>query len=138
MAYCDRDNVEDRFGNSNVAAWADLDNDEDAAKILARITAAIVAADADIDDLLRGGMYTIPFDEPPPQAIIGISADLAGVWLYENRGIQDYNPETGAVVHRLKYADDRAWKKLRRIVAGQITLDLTLLDEVVPLVEDDS
>ena len=52
MAYSVRSDVEMIFGVTNVAAWADLDNDKDPAKIQARIDA--------IRELGVGGWQSAP------------------------------------------------------------------------------
>ena len=124
MSYCARADIESVFGVENVKQWADLDNDEVSTKIAARITAAIAYAQAEVDDRLRGGPYTPPLDEPPPSVITDIAAKLAGVWMYENRGVRDYNPDTGEAEHRLTFQKDDAEKKLREIRVGLRRLDL--------------
>lgn len=137
MAYCTRANIEAWFGKANVARWADLDNYGVTSDISARITAAITYADALIDARLLGGPYDIPFTSPP-ELIKQTSARLAGVWLYEGRGVQDVNSETGAPEHRLKHHADAALKLLDDIRRGRFRFDLdeaTAIPEVIT--EDD-
>ena len=55
MAISDRDDLEGMFGVDNIAQWADLDNNQNAANILTRITAAVDYAEAEVYDRLRGG-----------------------------------------------------------------------------------
>lgn len=135
MAYCEKQDVYDMFGQVNVSKWADLDNDKDSEKIDARIDRAINWGESEVESLLRRSVYDLPItnvqDEVPAE-ITHITASLAGVYLYENRGIQDFNPETGQVVHRLAYIKDRAMKMIRQILAGQRDLDATKVVDGVP------
>ena len=114
MSYCQRSDIEDIFGVTNVAQWADLDNDEKAAKITARIARAIAVADAEVDSRLRGSPLTVPVVDSAgdtPVLITDVAARLAGVWLYENRGVQDA-PEDSNGEHRLSGHRRRAEKQL--------------------------
>lgn len=127
--YIAQSNIEDVFGSVNVSKWADLDNDADAAKIAARIAKAIAWAENEIDDRLRGGPYILPIVKGTspsmtvPLAIIDTAANLAGVWLYENRGVQDFDQETGMAHHRLEWNRARAERTLKEILAGVRVLD---------------
>jgi phage gp36-like protein len=120
--YCDRGDIEDQFGVANVGKWADLENHNDDAMISARIDAAIAWAKQEIDDRLRGRYYEIPFS-PAPATIVRIAATLAGVWLYESRGVQDFDEATGKPNHKLAWAKDQADKLLVDIVSGKRRLD---------------
>lgn len=125
MSYCARSDIEARFGVAEVQKWADLDNNDVAASVTARITAAIAFAENEINDRLRRGPHVIPFEEPPPSKIVSVCASLAGIWMYESRGVVDYNPETGAAMHRHHWTKRDAHRALREIRAGIIVLDLT-------------
>ena len=123
--YCERSDVEAVYGLSNVAKWADLDNDGDTEKIEARITKALAWAQEEIDSYFRGGRYALPLvkDDDPPMIILDVAAELAGVWLYENRGVVDFSPESGQPVHRLSWNRKRAYAKIKEIVSGQRVID---------------
>ena len=122
--YCDDEDIKSIFGAVNVQQWADIDNDGDAVKITARIDAAIAWAMSEIDDKLRGGRYTIPFDySAVPSCIMDATATLAGVRLYESRGVKDFDPESGRPVHRLEWHRKRAYNQIREVQAGLRTLD---------------
>jgi len=124
--YCTRDDIEDVFGVENVKQWADLDADADATKISNRIDRAREWATSEINDKLRGGRYTIPIQNTNaeiPVTITNICAQMAGVWLYESRGIADYNPETGGAVHRLKWNKDQVLLVIAEIQASKRRLD---------------
>ena len=128
MGYSARTNIEDVFGIENVKKWADLDGDADAAKIAARIASGIAVVDEEINDVLRGGPYAVPLTAPGggvlnSPSVINMSAVLAGVWLYESRGVDDYDAESGKYSHRLKFQKDEATRKLREIRTGLRRVD---------------
>jgi hypothetical protein len=129
VSYAVKADLEQVFGAKNINQWADLDNDCDAEKIEDRISAAIAYAENEVDSKLRRHIYEIPVtdgESGTPREIVDVVANLAGVWLYENRGVQDFNPETGRSVHRLEFNRQRAEKTLREILAGIRTLDATM------------
>lgn len=113
--YCNRRAVEMLFGASNVLQWADLDNDRDADKILARIDWACRRATGRINARLRGGPYPVPFDLPAPEEIQDAAARLAGVELYDLRGSQDSEEE-----------DTTDWRISSHRKAAERTLDMIL------------
>lgn len=102
MAYATRAKLEALYGSVNVARWADLNNTEDETEIDACITGALADAEAEADDRMRGGPYAIPFTTVPA-CVERATALLAGVMLYEHRGVVDYDPETGKPQHQLAY-----------------------------------
>ncbi len=123
MSYSVKSNIEAVFGVANVAKWADLDNDEDEAKIAARVAAAIAVADEEMNDVLRTGPYAVPLTAVGGGAltspsVVNMAAVLAGVQLYESRGVDDYDPEAGKYAHRLKFLKDEVTRKLREIMKG--------------------
>ncbi len=126
--------IEARYGVDNVAKWADLNNNLDAAEIAARKLWARTQAQSDIDDALRGGPYTVPFAATYPPAIVDLEATLAGVLLYESRGVQDFDPETGRPQHRLHYQRSRVEKKLKQIRSGAVRLDVATVATAHPQV----
>jgi len=124
--YCTRAGIEDVFGVENVKVWADLDCDADATKIANRITRAIAVASAQIDDSVRGTPHTLPLADASgttPTTVADMAAQLAGVWLYESRGVHDFNPQTGQIAHRLAYQRSNVAKWLQAVRAGQVKLD---------------
>ncbi len=126
MSYIARTDLEDKFGKKNVEVWADLDSAGVVADIAARIVTAIAFADETVDNALRHGRYTLPVTNTAgntPLAIIDIAASIAGVWLYENRGVQDFDPDTGKPQHRLHWQRANAHKMLKELRMGQIELD---------------
>lgn len=117
MAYSIRSDVEAQYGVSNVSKWADINNNESAGEITARITFAITEADDMIDSTLRDGPYTIPW-AVAPKGIVSLSAMYAGIWLYSARGITDYDSE-GNAVDQLQYHRMTFDAKMRDILAGR-------------------
>lgn len=120
-SYCAKADIEAKFGVKNVEKWADLDNDADDTNITARITAAIDAASDDIDATMLGGPYDIPIvlsGGGTPGEITNICAVLAGVWLYDSRGIEDFDQEEGTSKHKLAFHEDSARSKLAEYRAG--------------------
>ena len=121
--YRTRAQIETQYGAAEVAKWADVDGELDSVAITARIAQAITDADAEIDGRLRGHRYVIPF-ATTPEIIAAISRKLAGVLLYEARGVQDWNVETGQPSHRLEYVRRWCYDALDDIASGKIRLDL--------------
>jgi phage gp36-like protein len=135
MAYCSRTDIDAVFGVSNVTTWANQEND--GTQVVARVALAISIADAQIDGFLFGGPYfTIPFASAHI-LIVDASARLSGVYLYENRGIDDYDAATKKASHSLSFIQDKVMMMLKKIKTGVIRLDL-VADRVeeTPLVVD--
>lgn len=135
MSYCNRSDIEALFGTVNVKTWADLDNTKVAVTIDDRITTSIEYAQATVDDRLRGGRYTIPLTEPPPTTIVDTAARLAGFWLYDARGSQDFNEVTGQPISRLLGHYRKAIQTLTDIRRGIVRLPIRgkkTSPEVVP------
>ncbi len=124
--YCTRANIEAVYGPTNVAKWADLDADENASNITARITLAISVASEEIDDFVRLTQYTIPLATAAaetPVTITNLAATLAGIWLYEARGSQDFDPKTGAPYHRLAFKLEETKQFLEQLRTGDRKID---------------
>ena len=124
MAYATQANVEAIFGASNVNKWANIEQDGVAATITARIVLALENADSTINDYLRDSRYTIPFTSSPlPLSLVDTAARLAGIWLYESRGVVDMDMETEKPIHKLMWHQKRVDKWLRNAKVGRIKLD---------------
>ena len=127
MAYSTRSDIEDVFGVDEVSKWADLDNDANATKITNRIARAIEVADEKVDAALRGGAIAVPV--PGSSVLItNIAAILAGVWLYDARGVVDFDPETGKAQHRLHFQRAGAMRKLKLIRTGDLDIGVAQVD----------
>lgn len=127
MAYSERADIELKYGRDELAVWADPNGDGVTADVAAAITNAISLADNRIDDALRGGPYEVPFS-PIPSTIVELSAMLAGVLLYEGRGVKDFDPETGQPQHRLHWQRTEVRQRLAGIKSGAIRLDVATGD----------
>ena len=132
--YASRYGMNERFGKDNVDKWASVSSDQIGSQIDA-ITSAIAMADDFIDDALRGGLVkTIPFETPVPTTIINIANNLAAAYLYEAKGVKDYD-EAGNVQHRLSYQKRWAMEQLDRVRRGVISLGLRTTN-TIPLIID--
>jgi hypothetical protein len=121
-AYCDRAFLEKRFGAANIRTWADMDNDHDAAKIEAAVADALETASRDLDDMLRGGPYTVPFTTVPDM-IKDLTRKEAACQLYAARGCQDVDGE-GNPVDKLAGVRAEIDRKIRMIRGRKVTFDL--------------
>jgi len=127
-AYCLRSDVESVFGATNIASWAALDNDQAAAKITARIDRAIEIAGAEVEDLMRYMGYAVPVKDSAglvPTTIENLVATMAGLWLYEARGVNDTDQQ-GNPMHRLRYMRMWARNMFKEIANGTRKLDANL------------
>lgn len=123
MAYAERPDIESIFGASNVETWANLENEVSGSTdhVNNRITSALAYAENFIERRLKVGPYAIPLS-PVDSIVTDIAARLAGLWLYEGRGVQDWDQETGRPAHKLQWHRVYVEEKLRMILAGQIQL----------------
>lgn len=132
FAYCTQADVENVYHPSNVSKWAimdgtDPDTPEGIALIAERISMAIAIKSQYINDRLRGGPYALPITSPGAAlTMLSLCADLAGVYLYESRGAQDINAETGQPEHRYAYKVRAAERLLDEIRGGKVRLDAEL------------
>lgn len=137
MAYIVRADIEDIFEQENVKKWADLNNDGVDTFITARIASALTYGEDTVNDLLRGGVYTIPFVEPVVFTITEITAVLAGIWLYESRGTADIDPDTDEPRHMFSGKKKEAMRRLKEIHDGVTRLDLAHTCLIPAIVSDD-
>ena len=124
IMYCTRTDIENLFGVRNVAIWSNLDSTATGADE-SRITAAIAHATAWINDRFRGGRFTIPLANSAsatPDAIRDLAARLAGVWLYESRGV-DEQDEEGRPINRLGFHRRYVERQVLRYIMGRDSLD---------------
>jgi phage gp36-like protein len=117
MAYATRADVEQVYGADNVRKWADLDNRGSTADVDARVLWALNLATARMNAHLLGGVYTVPFVTPYDLLVIDANARLAGLLLYQARGITD---ETVSDV--LRRSRDEYFRVVRSIRSGRLTL----------------
>ena len=119
---CTRGDVEQVFGTVSVATWADLNNTGDADDIAARINYRIAMADNYVRSVLASGPWNMPEPGDIIPAILAYNvAALTGVYLYEARGIQDYNA-AGHAQHQLSYHKKNVEDFLKGVLVGTINL----------------
>jgi hypothetical protein len=121
LYYANRADIELIFGLSNVAQWADVDNDNDSSKIDTRICWALQSAKAYFDDMLNNGPYDVPFVLPYPQQIIVENARYAGCALYDSRGVIDTDGN-GKGVDALTQQRKKTEAFIVRVLANQTQL----------------
>ncbi|MCS7226528.1 MAG: DUF1320 family protein [Gloeomargarita sp. SKYB31] len=121
--YCTRADIEMIFGAHNVAVWADLNSTGNPAEIDARIAHAIQLAEAEVNSILANSMYQVPIAsqaETTPILIREVTATLAGVYLFEGRGIKEVSiTQDGLPIH--PYSMKRLWalQVLQDLQAGR-------------------
>jgi len=100
--YCTISDIQNIFGIANTLAWSDIENTGSLNST--RNTQAIAVAGDRIDDVARVLNYKIPLADvsgSTPTSVTDIAATIAGIWLYNPRGLQDYDPKSGDYTHRL-------------------------------------
>lgn len=100
--YCTQADIELEYGATNVDEWADIDNDDNATTKAARIAEAIALAGEEIDEVLRMANFKLSAvaadGSGTPKTINRLARVIAGLWLYEGRGAQDYTRD-GTPMH---------------------------------------
>ena len=114
--YSDRVDIENFYGVDNVAKWADLNSNEIASEITAKIDKANRETFAYFNSRLLGGNYTIPFPVIFDQIRL-MSARYAGWLLYSARGVDDSQDNEDNML--LSHKDD-VELMLDRIRAGSL------------------
>ena len=119
--YCTTDDIANAYGTTNRDDWADLENTEVSATMTARINWAIGVAGDDIDSITLTQYNRVPIvneSDTVPTFIRDLAAILAGVKLYESRGIEDVDKQ-GDGRHRLTPMRDWAYGVLEQIRRGE-------------------
>ncbi len=122
--YATQAQVESIFGTDNIATWLDMDND--GSEDTGRMTRSIAVASEMIDDVIRCTAYVVPLANASAAispTISDLAATLAGLWLYESRGSQDFHPQTGVPNHRLAWKRTYADQTLELIRTGARKID---------------
>ena len=119
---CARGDVEQVYGNTNTATWADLNNNQNSSEITSRINYHIAIADNYIRSVLTQGAWVMPVEGDTIPAILAYNcARLAGVLLYEGRGVTDYDPK-GRAIHQLSNHKNGVDSFLKSVVYGSTDL----------------
>lgn len=125
MAYAIRADIEAIYGADNVEKWADLNGNEVPGEITARIAVSIAKAEEEINNRLRYSAYTVPWTVAPV-GIVTMAATFAGFWLYESRGITDFDAD-GEAADQLGHKRKQFDMRIRDILGGRYT------PEAIPL-----
>jgi phage gp36-like protein len=125
MSYGSTAGLNQKFGPNSVSKWADLNNDQNADEIAARIAAALDYADAEVNSHLARTHYRKPLVTAAgtvPAMVADIANALAGCWLKDARG-QDTFDEQESPQDSLTWHRTQAYKKIEQIKSGEIRLD---------------
>lgn len=128
--YTDSTRIEKMFGSDNVHKWSAVDDGDSCIDYAMRQFEHIVAAEQQIDDMLKGYYITEPFviseDTPTiPRVIIDQATALAGCLMYEMKGTIDLNSITGDPQHKYSMHRRRVADVCRRIKYGTLKLDVS-------------
>jgi len=118
--YTDSTRIELMFGGDNVHKWLALNDRDSPIDYALREYQIIKDAEQWIDDRLKGSFISEAFTEDIPAIIQQIATEIAGVMMYEARGITDTNPVTGAPQHKYRFIRDRAEARLKDLKYGKI------------------
>jgi len=127
MPYATATDVNTMFGRSNVRKWADMDGDGFDQVIDAAVTQALTFAEAEVNSRLRGGPYTVPFTDTVPVLVQEATTILAGLRLYEKRGMDDEND----LMERKRV---RANSLLQGIIQRKFVLEISPVVSAIPKV----
>lgn len=114
-----------KFGENQLLKWGEVNGNDISGYVLA-IERAMQIADVKVDSALAGCAYTIPFTTTPgiPLQIRDIADALAGIQLYENQGVTDFNEQTGQPIHKYQWHHKNAMQQLSMIKTGILKLAL--------------
>ena len=116
LPWTSRTELERLFGRANIRTWADMENDDVDADVLERIRWAVEEATADAQD--RVSAYVNIETLCPTKPLRMATTRLAGVLLYESRGIKDAT-EDGSGKNRLLIHRKAADLFFQQVAAGQ-------------------
>lgn len=125
MAYATQSDIENIFGPANVAAWSRFDTGAPTgATDTARVAAALVHADGEINAFFIGGPYALPLVcQLSKPLVTHWAAVIAGVWLYGSRATSSYIDYAGTRYQAMRlavYQDMDAYKAgAKRLDAAQ-------------------
>ena len=123
MPYCVDSDLDLAFGRDNVRKWADANNNRLETEVVARKLWARQAATDELDASLAASEYQFPLDdaEPYPGLLVRMCAYLAGVLLYESRGVTDVDAE-GRPQHSLMWFRRRVEQFIKDLHGRRIKL----------------
>lgn len=120
---CARVDVERVFGSENVASWADLNNNQVAGEIDARINYCIQIADSEMRAALASSQWVMPVEgDTLPALLVHYVAVKAGVLLYEGRPVVD-DMADGAGAHQLATHKRDVGRFIQGVLLNAISLE---------------
>lgn len=129
-----RRELEDMFGRENVRTWADLENEDDDDDVLRRVRWVVRWATSEARTRLGRTRYRSL--DCAPDVLRQATTRLAGVLLYESRGVKDADGD-GNPVHRLRWHRTEADKFFRRVKADQVDLGTVRTVTSIPQIIDE-
>jgi phage gp36-like protein len=114
--YITRVDIESTYGASNVAKWANLDN-EQASDGEDRIDAAIAYAEEHVNNRFRGSRYTLPLTATA--VVKQWVAKIAGAWLYSSRGFREDEDTAGPLSSVVKTVETQ----IDQTLLGALSID---------------
>lgn len=120
MKYATKDDLFIRFGKSNIVQWSDVENNQDETEIDRRIAWSIEQAEEEINERLRESPYQFPLTEKIPLSIRKTCSEIAAIYLYDSRRIND--DKEG--LDELSMIREGIDEYFRQIIGGKRILDL--------------
>lgn len=120
--YIDQTDLEKYFGESNIAKWSNVEND-DAGTDQTKITDALAFGESYVEDRMRDGPYAVPFVQTGgsfPATLKQVMIAWAGHYVYFARGTQDDNEEG----NKMQKGADDADKLIDKFLSAQVRLAL--------------
>jgi len=124
--YTDSSRIEQKFGADNLHLWLALDDSDEPVDYSFREWSLISDAERYIDERLKGSFIGGAFTDTIPGVITQLATELAGVLMYENRGVIDTNAITGQAEHKYRFIRNRVEDQLRQIKYGKLLISDTL------------
>jgi len=124
--YISQSDIENIFGVNNVIAYSNLDSDNTTVNIT-RVQAAIEWAESYVNSRFRNGKYQIPFPTTCKE-VVNWCATLAGIWLYEARGMRDGNEEGNKLSDKKREINS----EIASCLAGELYLNVESHDSSSP------
>lgn len=124
--YCTKTNIQQIFGTANVEAWATMASADTTEIKNARIDYACAVATETMNDVARVTPYAVPLQNASgnvPASVVYRTAQLAGVVLYEARGVDDVDPRSGQPRHRLQFIREDVQRWMEQFRTGQLKID---------------
>ena len=126
--YTNSARISERFGVDNMHIWLSYQVDErdDPTDLAMRAWRFIDMAERELDDMMaspyvRKGGFSVDDDYEIPELVIDMATDLAGIKMYEARGV-DATDEDGQPPHRLSKIKKELMDKCKRIRLGTTRL----------------